>query len=361
MEGYLKRFGAWNDRKTFCRTSLFTLPAELVFPSADALSRNEVDEELSYLLPLHTKTVSPIAKVLVCRTCQCIFTTLEKQHNHFKSDLHVYNMKLSLRSKPLLTAEQFFQFQQQVTDGNDSSSEDDEDDDEDDGDEGNDDPCNLWSPEKSDGEEASHVIRTPDVCREFPLSENRFGNVQVNPYDPKQGVTLTFTPNESGWSFTVNELALVALSSRGSTANAADMYWNRLQATLRKSTPQTMWCVLLVRSGKFAGCIMDIITGQVIAHKVFRRYTVRAKAGGSQSTHDNKGMKAQSAGASMRRAGERHLREDIESLMRAWDQQLDLCSSILVSVPKTLRGYLFRPSDSSTYVEGLLDSKVSMV
>ena len=48
-----------------------------------------------------------------------------------------------------------------------------------------------------------------------------------------------------------------------------------------------------------AGAVFDGNT--VLEHKVLRRYTVRAKAGGGQSSHDNKSGKAQSAGAMMRR------------------------------------------------------------
>ena len=43
-------------------------------------------------------------------------------------------------------------------------------------------------------------------------------------------------------------------------------------------------------------------------HRVKRHYTIRAKAGGAQSSHDNKGMKAHSAGASLRRHGEQALK-----------------------------------------------------
>jgi hypothetical protein len=115
--------------------------------------------------------------------------------------------------------------------------------------------------------------------------------------------------------------------------------------------------VLLLRSGKFAGLIVDCKSGKVVAHKVFRRYTVRAKAGGSQSSHDNKGMKAQSAGATMRRAGEQHLREDVEGLLRVWAQQLEQCSAILVSVPRVMRSYLFNTGDSGATNEVLLNPR----
>ena len=72
-----------------------------------------------------------------------------------------------------------------------------------------------------------------------------------------------------------------------------------------------------------------------------RRYTVRAKAGGGQSSHDNKSGKAKSAGAMLRRHGEQALREDVAECLRLWTGHIQSCSLILISAPKTMRGDLF--------------------
>lgn len=68
---------------------------------------------------------------------------------------------------------------------------------------------------------------------------------------------------------------------------------------------------------------------------------MRAKAGGSQSSYDSGGRKARSAGAMLRRYGEQALLEDIRSLMKSWEQLLQSCSLILLSIPKTLRPSVF--------------------
>lgn len=52
------------------------------------------------------------------------------------------------------------------------------------------------------------------------------------------------------------------------------------------------------------------------------RYTIRAKRGGSQSSYDSGGRKAQSAGAALRRYGEQALREDIRALLKEWEGPL---------------------------------------
>ena len=74
---------------------------------------------------------------------------------------------------------------------------------------------------------------------------------------------------------------------------------------------------------------------------MLRRYTVRAKAGGGQSSHDNKSGKARSAGATLRRHGEQALREDVAECLRLWSGHIQSCSLILISAPKTMRSHLF--------------------
>lgn len=52
----------------------------------------------------------------------------------------------------------------------------------------------------------------------------------------------------------------------------------------------------------------EYVTGtEAIKHKTFHSYTVRAKQGGSQSSKDNSGRHAKSAGASLRRYNEQSL------------------------------------------------------
>lgn len=57
-------------------------------------------------------------------------------------------------------------------------------------------------------------------------------------------------------------------------------------------------------------------------HSLATRYTIRAKRGGSQSSYDSGGRKAQSAGAALRRYGEQALREDARALLKEWEVPL---------------------------------------
>src|SRR5262249_32441770 len=85
----------------------------------------------------------------------------------------------------------------------------------------------------------------------------------------------------------------------------------------------------------------------LLMHKVVRRYTVRAKAGGGQSSHDNKGRKAKSVGATLRRYGEQALQEDVQRLLTLWQDYLQACGLILVATTKTMRSLLFEKIDNS--------------
>ena len=73
---------------------------------------------------------------------------------------------------------------------------------------------------------------------------------------------------------------------------------------------------------------------EAVVHKAIHRYTVRAKAGGSQSAADS-GKKIKSVGSSLRRYGEQRLAEEIKELLtEKWADQLADCELILVSVSK---------------------------
>lgn len=78
--------------------------------------------------------------------------------------------------------------------------------------------------------------------------------------------------------------------------------------------------------GHFAGALFDGADAslghasrpageKILRHKTFRRYTVRKKQGGSQSTRDKQGHAPQSAGAQIRRANETKLKEEVMLLL----------------------------------------------
>lgn len=71
---------------------------------------------------------------------------------------------------------------------------------------------------------------------------------------------------------------------------------------VRSIKPDDRWCIILVAAGHFAAAVFK--GDQVIEHKTFHRYVVRAKRGTVQSQHDSSGKHAKSAGANIRRQQE---------------------------------------------------------
>lgn len=129
-----------------------------------------------------------------------------------------------------------------------------------------------------------------------------------------------------------------ALFPPEATAEGSDVPLDRrLVQVLRTREP--MWAVCALRSGHFAGAVFK---GQeAVVHKAIHRYTVRAKAGGSQSACDNTGRKVKSAGSTLRRYGEQRLAEEIRELMtEKWYAELCSCELVLVSVSKRMRSTL---------------------
>jgi Bacteroidetes VLRF1 release factor len=57
------------------------------------------------------------------------------------------------------------------------------------------------------------------------------------------------------------------------------------------------------------------ISANVLQHKTFHRYVVRAKRGTSQNQHDNKGKAAKSAGATLRRYNEAAFKQVLHVLL----------------------------------------------
>eukprot|EP00928_Gymnodinium_smaydae_P029204 TRINITY_DN22064_c0_g1_i1.p1 TRINITY_DN22064_c0_g1~~TRINITY_DN22064_c0_g1_i1.p1 ORF type:complete len:633 (-),score=124.02 TRINITY_DN22064_c0_g1_i1:84-1901(-) len=112
---------------------------------------------------------------------------------------------------------------------------------------------------------------------------------------------------------------------------------DRLAEVLRTREPR--WAVFALRSGHFAGAVFK---GQeAIVHKAVHRYTVRAKAGGAQSSMDNTKGKPKSAGSSLRRYGETRLAEEIKELLtEKWATEIAGCELVFVSVSKRMRATL---------------------
>ncbi|KAF9425439.1 hypothetical protein BGZ94_007526 [Podila epigama] len=103
--------------------------------------------------------------------------------------------------------------------------------------------------------------------------------------------------------------------------------------------PPRYWTLFLLGGGHFAGMVVDL-RGQVKrqsriremkieVHKTFRRYTVRKKNGGSQSSL---GV-ANSAGARIRMHNETALKLEVRQLLESWSEWIEQSECIFMHAP----------------------------
>lgn len=270
-----------------------------------------------------------------CRLCSLTFSSLQDHQEHYKSISHLMNLKNNLNRSDEMEASE--ETNEDKNDQSDESSSDE------------DDP-QLNSSDK----QPSGVI----FHRDYPE-----GNVRKL-YTSQNGTQYIFHPSNSIWEYRISDMIFGFPNIPTDLTSPQIDLWRILSQTLSYFQQKNhLICILILRSGKFAASIFDSSTGKSIIHKVFRRYTVRAKAGGSQSSHDSKGRKAQSIGSQLRRYGEQALREDIYKLLLSWKDFLNNCSAIFMAIPKTMRGYIFHndlPQDRD-YPLKTIDSRVKFI
>ncbi|KAF9202216.1 hypothetical protein BGZ49_007593 [Haplosporangium sp. Z 27] len=115
--------------------------------------------------------------------------------------------------------------------------------------------------------------------------------------------------------------------------------------------PERYWTFILLGGGHFAGMIVDL-AGQsskahgqgshvrdikIVVHKTFRRYTVRKKQGGAQSSNGG----ANSAGARVRMYNERALKLEVRELLEEWTPWIERSECVFVHAPGNNRRTLY--------------------
>jgi hypothetical protein len=300
-------------------------------------------------------------KGLTCLTCKLQFQNHEEQVDHFKSNYHYVNMKRKMKNEPSLTVEDY---EAKVAEEEKEEKEEEENAD-----------LEKERNQESDSDESSSDLEEP-VSESAPL--DRYHRYQCK--DDKGQIDKVFHPSLgplfnvrlnllSPWQFLLNsamfprssifqtrEWNLLSSSSSSTSLPSSFTVWDHLGSDLNNLQRKPLIAVFILRSGRFAGAIFNNNSTSssssgssncLLVHKVVRRYTVRAKAGGGQSSHDNKGGKARSVGAMLRRYGEKALQEDIDNILGSWKDYLVDCSLILIASTKSMRYHLFRENDES--------------
>ncbi|KAJ7951007.1 Ankyrin repeat and zinc finger domain-containing protein 1 [Quillaja saponaria] len=248
-----------------------------------------------------------------CNTCKVEFDSLQDQRSHFKSDIHRFNVKLTIAGKNIVKEEDFEELTSDSFQDYDVSS---------------------ISGSEDEDETASGSLN--DLHRKS--SEN---------FKKKLLVFLPTGERVSIWKCLVmNELENISYNDK-EESDGGHMPCLRDSEVIERlksliSEPRNnnhLRIVLLATGGHFAGCVFD--GDVVVAQKTFHRYVVRAKAGKKQSSKDASGRVAHSAGASLRRYNELALKKEIQELLTAWRPYFDASACIFVYAPSNNRQLLY--------------------
>lgn len=234
---------------------------------------------------------------MVCSACKCSFTNREEQTEHYKLDWHRFNLRQKMAGLPPVTTEEF----ERKTRAGDLSS---------------------ISGSESDSDEED-----PD-CDSKGTGSNAAGTDRES--SPESNLptgrlsSKVLFQNAGGEYLSVYRCVLMG---------KGDSDDHDVISSLKTINQKTVWVILMTGGGHFAGAVFE--GKQVVHHKTFHRYTVRAKRGTAQGLRDsqNRGHMAKSAGAALRRYNEAALVKDIQDLLLTWAEHLNRASAVFVRAP----------------------------
>nr|CAI9702695.1 unnamed protein product [Rangifer tarandus platyrhynchus] len=238
-----------------------------------------------------------ISEKLFCSTCDQVFQNHQEQREHYKLDWHRFNLKQRLKDKPLLSA---LDFEKQSSTGDLSS---------------------ISGSEDSDSEEDLQILDEERADLEKPMRPRGFHPHRVL-FQNAQGQFL--------YAYRC------VLGPRQVPLEEPELLLQNLQS----GGPRDC-VVLMAAAGHFAGAIFQ--GREVLTHKSFHRYTVRAKRGTAQGLRDARHAAAASAGASLRRYNEAALYKEVRDLLAGpdWAKALEEAGTILLRAPRSGRSLFF--------------------
>ncbi|XP_053482311.1 ankyrin repeat and zinc finger domain-containing protein 1 isoform X2 [Ictalurus furcatus] len=225
-----------------------------------------------------------------CSACQCSFESREEQMEHYKLDWHRFNLKQRLAGRSPVTVEEF---------------------------------------EKKTGMGDVSSISGSDSEDEESRSEDDNNGDGVISYGGRL-TTRVLLQNSQGQYLCLYRCA-VQKRTIDNGANLVD--------SLLNISEKTVWVILMTGGGHFAGAVYK--GKEVLQHKTFHRYTVRAKRGTAQSVRDAQNRAPKSAGSALRRYNEAALTKDIQELLKNWAEYLMQADAIFLRTPKYNRSVFF--------------------
>ncbi|KAF5886283.1 ankyrin repeat and zinc finger domain-containing protein 1 isoform X1, partial [Clarias magur] len=242
------------------------------------------------------EAVGEVSDRRFCSACQSSFENREEQMEHYKLDWHRFNLRQRLAGRSPVTVEEF----EKKTGMGDVSS---------------------ISGSDSEDEES----RSDDD------DDDDNGGGDVISYGGRLSAKVLLQ-NSQGQYLCLYRCA-VHKKTVDDEANLVDFLLN--------ISEKTLWVILMTGGGHFAGAVYK--GREVLQHKTFHRYTVRAKRGTAQSVRDaqNKSHAPKSAGSALRRYNEAALTKDIQDLLKSWAEYLTQAEAIFLRTPKYNRSVFF--------------------
>ncbi|XP_032073618.1 ankyrin repeat and zinc finger domain-containing protein 1 [Thamnophis elegans] len=244
------------------------------------------------------KLILEVSDRMYCSVCSKTFENRDEQKEHYRLDWHRFNLKQRLLGHQMLTAEEF----EAKTQADDVSS--------------------ISGSDSSDCE--SNSESESQSC----LNGERKGIGYCNPRSQR-----VLFKNSEAQLISVFRCVLLN-TTKGSLEEPAN-----LVASLQRQNPQTSWVILMAGGGHFAGAVFQ--GNEILAHKTFHRYTVRARRGTAQGMRDAQGTMPKSAGASLRRYNETALLKEIQELLMSWTNYLKEAECIFLRAPHNNQALFF--------------------
>ncbi|KAM8749364.1 tRNA endonuclease ANKZF1 isoform 1-T2 [Acanthopagrus schlegelii] len=245
--------------------------------------------------------VREVSDKMVCSACRCSFNNREEQMEHYKLDWHRFNLRQKMSGTPPVTAEEF----ERKTGAGDMSSIS--------GSESDSEEEDLDSDSGGGGRSSSNVNGTDNE------SSAESSSITSRP------LSRIVFQNSAGQYLSVYRCILKGKLQSDDEQDAG--------SSLKAISKKTVWIVLMTGGGHFAGAVFQ--GKEVLQHKTFHRYTVRAKRGTAQGLKDsqNRSHAPKSAGAALRRHNEAALVKDIQDLLVSWAEHVQEASAIFVRAP----------------------------
>ncbi|XP_031781136.1 ankyrin repeat and zinc finger domain-containing protein 1 isoform X2 [Nasonia vitripennis] len=257
-----------------------------------------------------------ISNSLCCSYCNTVFADKYQQRTHYKLDWHRFNLKQHLHGLKSVSEDIF----KVMMDKNDSSTSDSQ----------KNTQTKDCTPKQWNENKKTKKKTVNQKLLEYKLDSSDEDCTEEDSVMIKNDILLTITTrhskvffeNEEGNIFSIYRCLLHSKKEIPEVDN-------EIITQALKSGRTSLWTIVMVGGGHFAAAVFS--DGNVIVHKAIHAYTIRAKQGFVQSSHDNRHSLniIKSAGANIRRQNEYKLTQQIQKVLESWSSYIEKSSLIL--------------------------------